>query len=131
MTNEEIKKRFEFDLKIGLFREDILGYGKNNVVTFYDYYRNSTKLLKLLIDCGFLFSKPPTQLNLPDPDIVECTTAKDLLFKITIKPTDKLILDTHWILRQPFSSNPLPEFVKDYEIPKNFNFETLIQKSSD
>jgi len=100
MTNEEIRKRFKFDLEIGMFKKDY----PFESITFHGYYKETAKLIKLLIDSGY---EGIIANNLENKHNGE-------LYRTQIDVSNKKILAIYWTLTENY--NLLPDYIKEYEI---------------
>jgi len=113
MTNEEIRKRFEFDLKMGLFKNRSRFAGGE--FRFCGYLEDSIKFLNLLIDSGYLCSMSEDTFKNMIRTYNSADTEK--LCKIDIVPSDKIVLSVNRSFEK--EDNPFPDYIKEYKVSLN------------
>jgi len=108
MTNEEIRKRFKFDIEMGVFEinKSILCY------TFNDSTESCLKLRKLLLDIGM---KELERFRKHKDDEI-CTV---LFYVINPESSDDSwnnTFDTFQYRDDVYRNNKIPDYVKEYVI---------------
>jgi len=104
MTNEEIRKRFEFDMNIGLFLLDSSNFITEKTLFKCSWNRKlATKFLEMLSDSGYSLSRyyKDSIITLYDNPVI----ALDQISKIhsIIEDFDGTIL------------NEIPDYIKEYK----------------
>jgi len=102
MTNEEIRKRFQFDLEVGVFK-------KIEFETYFLIKRKDLCFIDFLIDIGYFFTFLPSADALINQSIRETNEVCMVLNEAT-----KEINPTLWRFKEYF--NDVPDYIKEYKI---------------
>jgi len=107
MTNEEIRKKFLFDLTMGRFERII-----TDQIIFYGPYLETFQLAMVLIDLGFENAEYEDKLKRNNFILLDRTEIR--IF------TETKSFHTYWIPSSIGNSNPInqqiPDYVKKYKI---------------
>ena len=107
MTNEEIEKRFEFDMNIGLFRSYVMD--DTILFMFPNIDRTIYRLLKILENLGYEYNSD-TKLK---PSFLKFSKSFAIIIQSDIKK---------FYFTEPyyFEQQELPEYIHKYTLDKHY-----------
>jgi len=116
MTNEEIERKFEFELSIGLFKHSI----RYPDEILFKRGSRTYKLLKLLTNIGFVSDEDSLLTLCKESYIKELLESRNGVY-LEISMKDRIVdIDTNWNYLNPITQttdfNEIPRYVKDYQI---------------